>query len=77
MPSGVNQAVLASHPSAAPQPRPQASDTDYLYLAGRTMVVPGVYTLLVLAKTGTPRVELQVGLEQCPAAFQLACQWRL
>lgn len=39
---------------------PPASDIDYVYLAGREMVTPGVYTLLIAAKSGTPSVQLQV-----------------
>jgi len=39
---------------------PPASDIDFVYLAGREMVTPGVYTLLLVAKSGTPRINLQV-----------------
>lgn len=40
--------------------RPPASDTDYIFLRGRDMVVPGVFTVLVSANTGTPRVRLRL-----------------
>jgi hypothetical protein len=47
-----------SSPSAQ---NPPASDIDYVYLAGREMVVPGTYTLLVVAKSGTPTTHITVG----------------
>jgi hypothetical protein len=46
--------------SSAAAQNPPASDIDYVYLAGREMVVPGTYTLLVVAKSGTPSTRLTV-----------------
>lgn len=54
----INAGYNLSSPSAQ---NPPASDIDYVYLAGRRMVVPGVYTLLVVANSGTPTIRLQVG----------------
>lgn len=53
---GFNAGYNVSGPFAQ---QPPASDFDYAYLAGRDMVVPGVYTFALSAKRGTPRVELQ------------------
>jgi hypothetical protein len=52
-----NAGYNISSPSAQ---NPPASDIDFVYLAGRDMVTPGVYTLLIVARSGTPRVGLQV-----------------
>ncbi|KAI8469072.1 MAG: hypothetical protein J3K34DRAFT_459560, partial [Monoraphidium minutum] len=54
---GTNAGYNLSSPNAQ---NPPASDIDYVYLAGRDMVTPGVYTLMVAAKSGTPSVQLQV-----------------